>query len=95
MKVDYISDDIFKFISKLDPALRGRVFSTVDLLRDYGQKISLPDSRALGSGLFELRIVGNNHIRILYCYHNSGAVLLHIFKKKSNGISSKDLRPEI
>jgi phage-related protein len=87
-----ILPQVTKFIAKLDPKLQGDAFRLIDRLRRFGNHLEMPDSRALGSGLFELRGTGRSIIRIFYTYHNNDAVLLHIYLKKSQKIPTQELR---
>lgn len=45
----YYFDDVRDFLRSLDKPTRSRTYKTVDLLKQYGNQLSLPQSRALGS----------------------------------------------
>ena len=90
MEIVYLPK-VEKFVKKLDDILAYRVLSSIDLLEKYSSLLRLPVSKPLGQGLFELRIVGNNHIRIFYCFHKNKVYLLHAFEKKSQTISKKEI----
>ncbi|MBI3634136.1 MAG: type II toxin-antitoxin system RelE/ParE family toxin [Candidatus Yonathbacteria bacterium] len=79
------------FIEKLDDILLERVLSSVDFLEKYGALLEMPLSKPLGKGLFELRIVGNIHIRIFYCFHKNTAYILHAIVKKQQVIPKKEI----
>ena len=79
------------FVKKLDDVLIERILSSVDLLAKYGALLEMPLSKPLGKGLFELRIAGNNHIRIFYCFHKNTIYLLHAIVKKQQAIPKKDI----
>lgn len=66
----------------------------VELLMEFGPDLRMPHSRALGSGLFELRPRGREGIgRALYCYlDGERVVVLHAFVKKTRGTPAGDLR---
>ena len=83
MDVHFFDDDLEKFIRALDPATIAKVLRTVDLVEKFGNKLIMPHSKPLKDGLFELRIRGIQEIRIIYTFHNRGAVLLHGFVKKT------------
>jgi phage-related protein len=51
----------------------------------------MPDSKSLGKGLFELRTLGKNQIRILYIFHDNKVYIIHGFIKKAWKISIKDI----
>ena len=65
----------------------------VELLMEYGPKLGLPHSRALGGGLFELRPRGKSGIgRTFYCYRiGKQIVILHAFRKKTQKTPKRDL----
>lgn len=71
------------FINALPEYAREHAYKTIELLQQYGYRLGLPQSRALGKGLFELRSRGKQEIRMLYVFHKSSAVIVHIFIKKS------------
>lgn len=80
------------FVSGLDSATAKRVRSVLKILGKYGTDIFYPHSKPLGKGLFELRIVGDIHIRIFYIFYKNKAFILHWCIKKSNRIPSKELK---
>ncbi len=66
----------------------------VELLMEFGPNLRMPHSRALGSGLFELRPKGREGIgRAFYCYVIGQRVLiLHAFIKKTQDTPEQELR---
>ncbi len=60
---------------------------------EYGWPIGMPTCRALGDGIWEVRIsLANGRIsRILFCNFEARMVLLHAFIKKSRATPKKDL----
>ena len=80
-----------KFIKELERDTYTRVLKTVNLLMKLGNKVSMPDSKSLGKGLFELRTVGRSHVRILYIFHKNKAYIVHGFVKKVWRINSRDI----
>lgn len=80
------------FIKKQQPQAKAKIVHTVKLLRLYGNKLGLPHSKALGSGLYELRIRGKEELRIFYCFAQKKTIyLLHGFKKQTQQIPLKEL----
>ena len=65
-----------------------------ELLMDYGRNLRLPQSRAFGGGLFELRPRGKSGIgRAFYCFLvGRRAVVLHAFIKKSRQTPERELK---
>jgi phage-related protein len=59
----------------------------------YGEDLGMPHTRAMGAGLFELRLMAAEGIaRVLYCtVENRGIVMLRQFIKKSEKTPRKEL----
>jgi len=91
MRIYFFDNNIEKFIVTLDVSTRARVIKVIELLEKYGNDLKTPHSKSLGEGLFELRVLGTKHIRIIYTYWKDGACMLHAFVKKTNKISKKDI----
>ncbi|PIR40228.1 MAG: hypothetical protein COV33_00850 [Candidatus Zambryskibacteria bacterium CG10_big_fil_rev_8_21_14_0_10_34_34] len=51
----------------------------------------MPYSKPLGKKLFELRIVGEIHVRFIYVFHDNKAWILHGFAKKTDKIPKKEI----
>ena len=91
MQIETITSEIDKFILNLDAQNQAKVLRYLELLEKYGHKLGMPYSKSLHSGLFELRIIGNKHIRILYCFHQGKIYLLNAFIKKTNKIPKREI----
>lgn len=91
MQVIFFNKRIKEFFTSLHQPLKSKADGILHLLQQYGNNLGMPYSRALGSGLFELRIVGENHIRFIYAYSENKAWILHGFFKKTNRILKNDL----
>ena len=65
----------------------------VELLMEFGPSLRMPHSRALGSGLFELRPRGRAGIgRAFYCFvAGRHVVILHAFVKKTQDTPQQEL----
>lgn len=80
------------FIKKQQPQARSKIAHNVRLLRQYGNLLGLPHSKALGGGLYELRIRGKEELRIFYCFIQQKTIyLLHAFKKQKQQTPQKDI----
>ncbi len=80
------------FIKKQQPQARSKILHNVRLLRQYGNMLGMPHSKALGSGLYELRIRGKEEIRIFYCFTGQKTIyLLQAFKKQTQQTPQKEL----
>ncbi len=66
----------------------------VALLIEHGPHLRLPYSRALGGGLFELRLRGKSGIgRALYCFvGGQHIVIVHAFLKKTQQTPEREIK---
>lgn len=76
---------VYEFTESLDMKVRSKIKNTLWLLKDYGPSLGPPHSKKLtGTKLWELRILGQNNIRIFYTpLPDQKLLLLHGFVKKS------------
>ena len=81
------------FILSLDTKMRAKMFRTVELLRDKGNDLREPDSKALEDGIMELRAkVGSDISRVLYFFVvGRKAVLTNGFVKKTQKTPKAEL----
>ena len=91
MQVEFFTDKIKKEIDRFDVKIQVHIDELIILLENYGQKLRMPYSKPLGKGIFELRVLGVTHIRLLYCFYKNKAVILNIITKKQNKLSGKDI----
>ncbi len=81
-----------EFIKKQQPQGRSKIAHNVRLLRQYGNMLGMPHSKALREGLYELRIRGKEELRIFYCFTQQKTIyLLHAFKKQKQQTPPKEL----
>ena len=85
---DKVVDD---FVKNQQPQAKAKIAHTVNLLEKHGNRLGMPHSKALGSGLFEMRIRGKEEIRILYCFKDRTIWLLHGFKKQTQQTPQKEI----
>ena len=80
------------FIRDQDKITRSKIIKTIDLVCRYGPNLGLPHSRNMRNGLYELRVMGKNNIRIFYIF-KLGTIIyfLHGFKKKSQSTPRKEI----
>jgi len=71
----------------------GRYLRYSDRMEVYGPDLGMPHTRAMGEGLFELRIKAPEGIaRVFYCTMvGKKIVILHLFIKKTDKTPSKEL----
>jgi len=91
MQIKTVTNEIDEFILNLDTQTQARVLRYLELLEKYEYKLGMPYSKSLHKGLFELRIMGNKQVRIIYCFHKGKVYLLYGFIKKKNKIPKKEI----
>jgi len=91
--VDYFSQRVFEEIESWPVGILADYARLVELLIEFGPDLRMPHSRAMGSGLFELRPRGREGIgRALYCFVvGRRVVVLHAFVKKTPAATQRDL----
>lgn len=82
-----------EFIDSLDPKMRAKVFGRLELLEEYGPMLTMPLSKALSDGIYELRTISGGDItRILYFFvAGKRVVLTHGFVKKTRKTPSHEI----
>ncbi len=92
MQVKNFDQNLEDFIKNLQTPTRMKVVKTTDLLEQFSNHLRMPYSKSLGGGLFELRIRGQQEVRIFYTFYDNNAVLLHGCIKKTQKTPAKELR---
>ncbi len=84
---------VFDFVESLPQIARAKINNTIELLKEFGLKLGPPHSKKLtGTPLWELRILGQNNIRIFYvAIPGQKFLLLHGFVKKSDKTPTKEI----
>lgn len=74
-----------EFLESLEPKMKAKTFSNLDILQDAGFSLREPYSKHLDDGIFELRSkVGSNISRVLYFFYVGNKIILtHGFVKKT------------
>lgn len=86
-----LTTQVEKFIDSLEKRTKNKILRTYDLLKKFGYTLSMPHSKRIGTNLFELRIRGQQEVRIFYSYKNGTAVLVHGFVKKTQKTPSREI----
>ena len=94
MKVTYLYD-VSKFIESLEKHMFPRTMRVSLLLAEYGSYLRMPYSKRIYKDLYELRIRGEQEVRIFYTILGGEAFLVYGIIKKSNKIPRKDLEVAI
>lgn len=91
--IDYYSEDVRLEIEALPVGMRASYARLTELLEEFGLELRMPHSRAMGSGLFELRPRGREGIaRVFYCTKvGRKIIILHSFIKKTNETPKREL----
>jgi len=83
--------EVEDFIASLEKQTIAKVLRTVDLLEKFSHNLGMPHSKKVTKHLFELRIRGQQEVRIFYCFYHNSLYLLHGFIKQSSKIPPKEL----
>lgn len=91
--VTFYSDQLEAEIRDLAPGFVARFIRYAERMEVYGPDLGMPHTRAMGGGLFELRIKAAEGIaRVFYCtVVDRRIVFLHQFVKKSDKTPPKEL----
>jgi phage-related protein len=78
---------IFEFLNSLPFKLQAKAFRNIRLLKENGNKLTLPFSKYLKHGIFELRIhQGSDIVRIFYFFLDDKKIIL------TNGFIKKTIK---
>jgi phage-related protein len=91
--IEYYSDRIEKVVLNLPAGLLARYLHLTDAMLEFGPDLGMPHTRAMGDGLFELRLKSKEGIaRVFYCtVIKQRIIMLHVFTKKSQKTPQKEL----
>ncbi|HEY1378153.1 MAG TPA: type II toxin-antitoxin system RelE/ParE family toxin [Gemmataceae bacterium] len=87
-------DGVQEALLALPPGLQARYVHLTERMLAFGPDLGMPHTRAMGQGLFELRMKGKEGIgRVFFCIRPSRRIMmLHAFAKKSAKTPPKDLK---
>jgi len=91
MKISFLFSETYDFLFNLEDASVEKIIKSIGLLEQYGNTIRYPHTKYISDGVFELRIIGANNIRIFFIFKNNEAVILHAVIKKTQKLSRKDI----
>jgi phage-related protein len=91
--ITYYSEALQEDIIALPAGLLGRYLRYTDRMEIYGPDLGMPHTRAMGNGLFELRLEASEGVaRVFYCTMiGKKIVILHQFTKKTQKTPPKEL----
>lgn len=91
MNVVFFNHKIRDYLLSLPESSSAKAFRQIKLLETFGNKLGMPYSKQILHNLYELRIRGQQEVRIFYCFHQGQAVILHTFIKKSQKTPRKEI----
>ncbi|RJX36076.1 MAG: type II toxin-antitoxin system RelE/ParE family toxin [Desulfurivibrio sp.] len=91
--ITYCSESLQEEILAMPAGFLGRFLRYSDRMEVYGPDLGMPHTRAMGDGLFELRLKAAEGIaRVFYCTTvGKKIVILHQFIKKTDKTPPKEL----
>ncbi len=89
----YYSEDVQHAIMQLPAGIQARYIHLSQRMLNFGPNLGMPHTRALGKGLFELRMKSQEGIgRGFYAtVQGRRIVMLHVFVKKSPKTPAREL----
>ena len=91
--ITYYSDSVQEEILAMPAGFLGKYLRYTDRMEIYGPDLGMPHSRAMGKGLFELRLKAADGItRVFYCtIFGKKIVMLHSYIKKTDKTPTREL----
>ncbi len=91
--ITYYNESLQKEILAMPAGFLGRFLRYSDRMEVYGPELGMPHTRAMGDGLFELRLKAAEGIaRVFYCTMvGKKIVMLHQFIKKTDKTPPREL----
>lgn len=91
--ITYYSESVQNDMLALPAGFLARFFRYTDRMELYGPDLGMPHTRAMGDGLFELRLKAAEGIaRVFYCAMvGKKIVMLHQFIKKTDKTPAREL----
>lgn len=92
-EIKYHDEKVQEAVLSLPAGLLARYLHLTDRMLEYGPDLGMPHTRAMGSGLFELRLKSQEGIgRVFYCtLVGRRIIMLHQFVKKTDKTPPKEL----
>ncbi|MBI3468374.1 MAG: type II toxin-antitoxin system RelE/ParE family toxin [Planctomycetes bacterium] len=93
-EIVYYSEGVQRAIMALPAGLQARYIHLTQRMLLFGPNLGMPHSRAMGEGLFELRMKSKEGIgRVFYCtLTGHRLMMLHAFIKQSAKTPDRDLQ---
>ncbi len=93
-QIVYYNDEVQEALLALPPGFQARYVHLTERMLAFGPDLGMPHTRAMGKGLFELRMKSKEGIaRVFFCNRpNRRIMMLHAFVKKSAKTPPRDLK---
>src|SRR5438477_12773959 len=93
-EIVYYSDDVQQAILEFPAGLQARYIHLTERMLTFGPDLGMPHTRAMGKGLFELRLKSKEGIgRVFFCNRPERRIMmLHAFAKKSAKTPARELK---
>ena len=91
----FINPKLREYIFSLDKQTVSKFTRLTDLLEIFEKKLGMPYSKQILKNLYELRIRGQQEVRVFYCFHQNKTVFVHAFVKKTQKTPQSDLKTAI
>src|SRR5262245_19456612 len=93
-EIVYYSEDLQQAIMSFPDGIQARYIHLTQRILTFGPNLGMPHSRAMGGGLFELRLKSKAGIgRVFFCnLTDQRIMMLHAFVKKSAKTPAKELK---
>lgn len=91
--IEFFSSRVEAEILAMPAGLLARFVRYAERLESFGPDLGMPHTRAMGGGLFELRLRASEGIsRVFYCVVSGRRiVMLHVFTKKTQRTPAREL----
>ncbi len=92
-KLVYYNAKVAEMVERWPVGVRARYLRILELMAEHGPDLGMPHTKAMGSGLFEIRARGREGIgRAFYCtVTDQRIVILHAFVKKTQKTPPREL----
>lgn len=89
----FYNDRVAREVRQFPKNIQAAFFRLVDTMKVAGPNLGMPHTKAMGDGLFEMRLKGSEGIgRVFYCtIVDQRIVILHSFTKKSQRTPKREL----
>ena len=91
MKTFFINSRLENYLLSLEKPTVSKILRFIELLEIFGKKLGMPYTKQITTNLYELRVRGQQEVRILYCFHHNQIVFVHAFIKKTQKTPQREI----